>query len=93
MTSAWQSGVSGERQAALEAAKETFFQRAHSIQVMQFHKGGYTMDKEEEQSLRILHLKYNAMHKFNKYTLGKWLGLVLWPCHPSRDNVAVVHRG
>ena len=63
MTSAWQSGVSGVRQAALEAPKETFFQRAHSIQAMQFHKGGYTMDKEEEQSLRILHLKYQVQQQ------------------------------
>ena len=35
---------------------------------MQFHNGGYTMDKEEQQSLRILHLKYIAMDKFMVYT-------------------------
>ncbi len=46
----------------------SFFQRAHSIQVTQFHNSGYTLDNEEQQSLRTLHLKCNAMNKFMVYT-------------------------
>ena len=45
----------------------SFFQRAHSIQVMQLHRNGYKLDDVELKDLRVLQLAFNPASKFLVY--------------------------
>ena len=49
----------------------SFFQRAHSIQIMQLHNKGYVMSEQEVNNLRILKLTYNVTNKFLTYNWNK----------------------
>ena len=53
----------------------SFFQRAHSIQVMQLHRDGYKLDDMELKDLRVLQLAYNAARKFLVYS---WRNDFMW---------------
>lgn len=59
-----EKAVFGEECRMLVRSWLAFFQRAHSIQVMQLHRRGYNLDAQEQKDIRVLQLAFNAANKF-----------------------------
>ena len=56
--------------------KASIFQRGYSVQVLQIHSPfNYKLVEQETNNIRILHMKYNAAMKFQKY---KWSNGWIW---------------
>ena len=54
----------------------TSFQRGYSVQVLQVHAPyNYSMTRTEMDNLRVIHLRYNAIDKFDRYN---WQNGWIW---------------
>ena len=72
-----------------------YFQRAHSIQVMQMRKSGHELNNVKVNNFKVLKVNRDCTNKFEVHHLGSKLDFAFWPsnyCLHNVDQVQGIHK-